>query len=329
MTHRGMEPVRFGVIGAASFVANAAVIPAIATTDTSEVVAACSLSGGTDSSLSDVEVDSYEAVVTDPDVEAVYIPLPNHLHLPWIIGCADAGKHVLCEKPLALNAEEARIAAEACEQAGVLLAEAWMTPFHRRWRSMMAQVSSGQLGSPTMVRTAFTFTINPENHDNYRLVQALGGGALLDVGIYCLGPAVHLWGANPTTVEVTDQTWNNGVDLTTEFRLAWDERRVAVGRCSFIEPEQQSIVIDCERGVIHSVNQAHTGGDRAVSFGWSGITTDRTEEQHTVEIPNNDPYRTMIERFCNAVRGQREWPRPIPRTIEMMELIDRIRGAHR
>ncbi|MFW2381285.1 MAG: Gfo/Idh/MocA family protein [Acidimicrobiales bacterium] len=324
-----MEPVRFGVIGAASFVANAAILPAIEKSDTTEVVAACSLSGAADPSLSAVEVDSYEAVVTHPDVEAVYIPLPNHLHLRWILACAGAGKHVLCEKPLALSADEARIAADACEQAGVLLAEAWMSPFHRRWRSMMAHVSSGQLGSPTMVSTAFTFTIDPENHDNYRFDSSMGGGALYDLGIYCLGPAVHLWGPNPTTVEVTDQTWKNGVDLTTEFRRKWDERRVAVGRCSFIEPEQQSIVIDCERGVVRTVDQAHTGGAMAVSFEWSGITTEGTQEQRTVEIPNNDPYQTMIERFCHAVRGQREWPRPIPRSIEMMELIDRIRMVHR
>lgn len=324
-----MEPVRFGVIGAASFVANAAVIPAISVVAASELVSACSLSSEPDPSWSTVSVDSYEDVLGDPDVEAVYIPLPNHLHQHWILECARAGKHVLCEKPLTLSSEEARVAAEACAKAGVLLAEAWMTPFHRRWRSMLAHVSSGQLGSPAKVNTAFTFTIDPQNYDNYRFGQKMGGGALYDVGIYCLGPAVHLWGPTPAAVEVTDQTLRQGIDLTTEFRLTWSADQVAVGRCSFIEPEEQSLVIECQQGVVRADTQAHTGGDDAASFRWSAISDDGTSQDHTVEIPNNDPYQTMVERFSQAIRGQREWPRPPERSIEMMQLMERIHEAGR
>ncbi|MBT8240168.1 MAG: Gfo/Idh/MocA family oxidoreductase [Acidimicrobiia bacterium] len=324
-----MKPVRFGVIGAGSFVANAAVIPAISRRDSSELVAGCSLGREPDPRWSAVAVDRYDSVLSHPDVEAVYIPLPNHLHLPWILACARAGKHVLCEKPLALTAAEARAAAQAYDEAGVLLAEAWMTPFHQRWRSMMAHVTSGQLGSATAVRTTFTFTIKHEDRDNYRFDPAMGGGALHDVGIYCLGPAVHLWGAQPATVEVTDQQHRNGIDLTTEFRLTWDKDHAAVGRCSFVEQEEQSIVVTCERGVIQSDIQAHTGGANATNFRWSGETAPGIEEERSVEIPNNDPYQAMVERFSQAVRGVREWPRPVGRSIEMMELMERIQEAGR
>jgi predicted dehydrogenase len=157
----------------------------------------------------------------------------------------------------------------------------------------------------------------------------MGGGALHDVGIYCLGPAVNLWGPHPETVEVTDQELRNGIDLTTEFRLTWHGNRVAEGRCSFIEPEKQSIVIDCERGVIHTDTQAHTGGANATSFRWSGETAQGADEERTVEIPNNDPYEAMVDRFASSVRGEREWPRPVGRSIEMMELIERIQEAGR
>jgi predicted dehydrogenase len=324
-----MKPVRFGVVGAGSFVANAAVIPALLASDRTELVAACSLRGESEPEWSDVAVDSYEMVLANPDVEAVYIPLPNHLHLEWILECARAGKHVLCEKPLTLSSEEARVAAQACAKAGVMLAEAWMTPFHRRWRSMMAHVSSGQLGSPTRVNAAFTFTVDPENYDNYRFGREMGGGALYDVGIYCLGPAVHLWGSDPVAVEVTDQVWRDGIDLTTEFRLTWGADQVAVGRCSFIEPEEQSLVIECQHGVVRADTQVHTGGDDATSFRWSAISEDGTNQDHTVEIPNNDPYQKMVERFSQAIRGQREWLRPPERSIEMMQLIERIQGAGR
>ncbi len=322
-----VKPVSFGVIGAGSFVANAAVVPALIASDRTELVSACSLGSEPDPAWSDIAVDSYEKVLADPGVEAIYIPLPNHLHLEWILRCASAGKHVLCEKPLTLNAAEARAAVDACKDSGVHLAEAWMTPFHRRWRAMVAHASSGQLGSPTGVTATFTFTIEPEHGDNYRFDAEMGGGALFDVGIYCLGPAVHLWGADPVAVEITDRECRNGVDLTTEFRLTWASGQVAVGRCSFTEPEEQSIVIDCERGTVRASTQAHTGGNNAQSFRWSGITPDGSREDRTVEIPNNDPYRAMVERFSDAVRGSREWPRPPERSVEMMGLIDRIRQA--
>ncbi len=324
-----VKPVGFGVIGAGSFVANAAVLPVLIASDRTEPVSACSLGSEPDPAWSDIAVDSYEKVLADPGVEAIYIPLPNHLHLEWIQRCAEAGKHVLCEKPLTLNAAEARTAVKACQGSGVLLAEAWMTPFHRRWRAMMAHASSGQLGSPTGVTSTFSFTIGPGDQDNYRFDSEMGGGALLDVGVYCLGPAVHLWGANPVAVEVTDRECRNGVDLTTEFRLTWAGGQVAVGRCSFSEPEEQSILIECERGVVGANVGTHTGGANAESFHWSRTAPEGTQEERTVEVPANDPYRAMVDRFADAVRGNREWPRPIERSVEMLGLVDRIREAGR
>lgn len=315
-----MDPLRFGVIGAASFVANAAVLPAIVASAKTNLTAAASVGGAVDPRFSDVEVATYEDVVDHPDVDAVYIPLPNHLHMEWIERCASAGKHVLCEKPMALSASDASRAATACRDAGVFLAEAWMTPFHKRWQLAMLHASGGQLGSPTNVDTKFTFTIEPGNETNYRFDPSMGGGAFNDVGIYCLGPAIKLWGPAAEVVEV-ESSGSDGIDLTTEFTVRWAEGQTATGRCSFVEDEQQSLDVTCERGSISVATQAHTGGDETPTFSWSSDDGD-----HTVPCRANDPYHTMIERFADAVSGERDWPRTMEETIAVTALMDRIRA---
>jgi D-xylose 1-dehydrogenase (NADP+, D-xylono-1,5-lactone-forming) len=136
------------------------------------------------------------------------------MHVEWVARAAAAGKHVLCEKPLALDADEARAMSEVCAAAGVLVAEAWMTPFDPRWRATFGLVDDGLIGDVTRIEARFTFTIGPEHADNFRWSPSLGGGALLDVGIYCLGGAVRLWGADPETIVSTRVMAPSGVDAT-------------------------------------------------------------------------------------------------------------------
>ncbi|HEX2851050.1 MAG TPA: Gfo/Idh/MocA family oxidoreductase, partial [Acidimicrobiales bacterium] len=129
----GTPPVRWGVLAATATIARHAVLPALAESPKCRLVAVASASqpaGGYEAFGAERVLASYDAVVEDPDVEAVYIPLPNSLHAEWAIRAARAGKHVLCEKPLATSAVEASAMAEACDEAGVLLMEAYMTPFH-------------------------------------------------------------------------------------------------------------------------------------------------------------------------------------------------------
>ncbi len=325
-----MKPVGFGVIGARSFIAEAAVLPALARAQGCELVAASSRSGELDPRWASTSVGSYDDVLEHPDVEAVYLPLPNHLHLEWIKRCAAAGKHVLCEKPLALNAAEAQLAADICDAAGVICAEAWMTPFHKRWQFMMLHASSGDLGPVQTVNTAFTFDLDVGDGTNYRLNPGMGGGAFYDVGIYCLGPAVKLWGAEPDTVEVIELNVVDSTDRTVTFNLGWNDGRNAYGTCSFERAEQQLIDITCEEGSIRASHTAHTGGDHNCEFSWERTTDtdDETEglEVNVVPIPNNDPYQTMLERFGAAIRSERAWPRPMKDVVAMTKLMDRIRA---
>lgn len=330
--------VGFGVIGANSFVANAAVLPAIVSTGNARLVATASRSGEVAEPWRSTAVDSYDAVLEHPDVEAVYIPLPNGMHLEWTEKAAAAGKNVLCEKPLAPDSVTARHMADACEQAGVLLAEAWMTPFHERYREILRRARSGEIGDIVAVDGSFRFTIGPEAADNYRWDPEQGGGALLDVGIYCLGAIVELFGSNPTTITARQQR-RGGVDASTAAVLEWPDGRRGTISCSFVDDEFQHLAIDGTAGRLAIDTEAFTGGE-----GDTAYVHDTHPPSHlaaapsplatpprvvTIESGGNDSYRSMIDSFARAIRGEVEWPRPVERSIEMLALIERIKEVAR
>ena len=199
------DPLRLGILGARSWIANQAVIPALVASTACELVAVAAASGPVPASVAHLDAGSYQAVLDRPDVDAVYLPLPNGLHRHWVEASAAAGKHVLCEKPLGVDAAGTVAMVAACDRAGVLLAEAWMTPFCARWSQVIASADSGRLGEVRDIRAEFTFVIGPGRETNYRWDPGQGGGALLDVGIYALGAAVSLWGAEPVAVHATSR----------------------------------------------------------------------------------------------------------------------------
>lgn len=319
-----MTSLGIGVIGARSMVAERALLPAIDRSEMTHLAAVCSLGGPPRGPVGDAVVTTgYQEVLDHPSVEAVYIPLPNHLHAEWTERAATAGKHVLCEKPLAPDGTSARRMIDACADAGVLLAEAWMTPFATRWQTALDLIESGRIGPLERIDAAFTFTIGPEHQRNYRWHPDQGGGALLDVGVYCLGPAIQLWGSTPDDLDVR-QRCVGGVDATTTIVARWGGERTLRARCSFVEAERQALSYTGPLGTIALVDEAHTGGRGAGAI-------DITNDAGTTRLvtPSNDPYQAMLEGFVAAIRGEREWPRPIRRSQEMLALFDRIRAAAR
>ncbi|MEP1123820.1 MAG: Gfo/Idh/MocA family oxidoreductase, partial [Ilumatobacter sp.] len=258
-TPNTVPPVGFGVIGANSFVANAAVLPAIDAAVNSRLVATASRSSHVPERWRSTDVGSYEAVIAHPEVEAVYIPLPNGMHREWTERAAAAGKHVLCEKPLASDVASATAMATACTAAGVLLAEAWMTPFHRRYREVVRRAIAGDIGDVVAVDGSFRFTIGPEADGNYRWDPHQGGGALLDVGIYCLGAIVEIFGDHPETIRGT-RVIRGGVDASTAAMLEYAGGRVGFIGCSFVDEPFQQLVIDGTLGTLAIATEAFTGG---------------------------------------------------------------------
>jgi predicted dehydrogenase len=316
-------PVRIGLLGARSWIADQAVIPAIDVATGCTLVAVAAAGGPVPAHLAHHDAGSYEGVLADPGVEAVYVPLANGLHRHWVERAAAAGKHVLCEKPLGVDAADAGAMVTACDAAGVLLAEAWMTPFGARWAEVVARAAAGDLGEVRHVRADFTFTLGPGQRDNYRWDPTQGGGALLDVGIYALGAAVALWGAEPVEVAATAVTSTTGVDATTSMWCDWGQGRTASALVSFELPECQRLELVGTTGRFVVSGPAFTGGAAAASYERHDVVGDI----ELVTAVADDPYLNMMEAFARAVRGTEPWRRPASESVALARLLDRVRAA--
>jgi predicted dehydrogenase len=192
------EPVKWGVLGVAK-IATEKVIPAMQRGAHSHIAAIASRDAGrAQEAAARLGIargyGSYEELLADPEIEAVYNPLPNELHVPWTEKALAAGKHVLCEKPVALNAEEAQRLIAAREASGKLVAEAFMVRFHPQWRRTREIVRSGAIGEVGAVQTLFTYRLlDPDNVRN----RPPGGGGLYDIGCYAIVTARYVFGAEP------------------------------------------------------------------------------------------------------------------------------------
>jgi predicted dehydrogenase len=315
--------VRLGLLGARSWIADQAVIPAIDGAAGCTLVAVAAAGGPVPAHLAHLDAGSYEGVLADPGVEAVYIPLANGLHRHWVERAAVAGKHVLCEKPLGVDAADAAAMVGACDAAGVLLAEAWMTPFGARWAEVVARAVAGDLGEVRHVRADFTFTLGPSQRASYRWDPTQGGGALLDVGIYALGAAVALWGAEPVEVAATAVPSATGVDATTSMWCDWGGGRTASALVSFELPERQRLELVGTTGRIVVGGPAFTGGAAATSYERHGPAGDI----EVVATVADDPYLNMLDVFARAVRGVEPWPRPASESLALARLLDRVRRS--
>jgi D-xylose 1-dehydrogenase (NADP+, D-xylono-1,5-lactone-forming) len=319
------DAVGIGVIGARSVVATRAVMPAIERSSNARLVAVAAAGGPVPAAWSDVAVATYDDVIEHPGVEAVYVPLHNDAHRSWVERIAAAGKHVLCEKPLASSASDAAAMVETAARAGVLLAEAWMTPFDPRWEHALEMARDGRIGPVCEVVGTFTFTMPASAATNYRWSAAHGGGALLDVGIYCLGPALELWGDDVESSTASALWASSGVDSTLAADVRWAGGQQARIRCSFVEAEVQRLEYLGDQGSIVLPSQAHTGG-----FGADLIEVRAPDGTTTrVRVAAADPYERMVDAFADAVRGRSEWPRRAERSVRLMHLLESLLEAAR
>ena len=261
----------------------------------------------------------YQALLDDPEVEAVYIPLPNALHLEWASRAIEAGKHVLCEKPLACSAIEAEQMASLAAARGVVLMEAYMTAFHPRSQRALELARDGTIGEVRSVRSVFTFP----NQDalNHRWRPEMGGGALLDVGVYCLEPILAL-GGEAVEVYGREELAPSAVDSTFEGGLELENDVTGTFLVSFDAPEAQLLEIVGTEGYL-SFERAFTAGpdDREIEV----VHRDRGNE--VIDAGGNDPYLAMVEHFAAVVRGEAVSLRPPSTSIRTLAVIDRLRAA--
>src|SRR5450432_3117874 len=196
--------IRWGVISTAN-IGRGAVIPAIKASRNGEVLAVASRDESRARAFAkelgiERSYGSYEALLADPDIDAIYNPLPNDGHAPWSIASAKAGKPTLCEKPIARTAAEAKTVVDTFRQANVLLAEAFMYRYHPQHATVKKLVEQGTIGTPNLITAAFTYSLSQEDTTNVRLNSEIGGGAILDVGCYCVNACRMLAGMEPQSV---------------------------------------------------------------------------------------------------------------------------------
>jgi predicted dehydrogenase len=309
------------VLGASSRVAQLAMLPALAASPKARLVAVASRAGSAPRSYGAARTyGAYEELLADPEVDAVYLPLPNGLHAEWAIRAAEAGKHVLCEKPLACSAEEARRMAAAFEPRDLLLAEAYMTPFHPRSIVLEDLLRSGQLGELRFAHTAFTGTLS--DPDNHRWRPELGGGVLLDLGIYCLAPLLVAAQRLPVEVVGSATVGPTGVDTSYSGWLDFGSGFRASIECSYEAPDQQLIqVTGTEASVL--VHRAFTPGEDDTTV----HVRRRNGSVEDVGWRGADPYRGLVDHISTVLQGG-DVPRwPVSRSIELLVLIDTLRAA--
>jgi predicted dehydrogenase len=199
-----LRKVKWGVLGVAK-IAVEKVIPAMQRGEVSEITAVASRDLGKAQAAADKlgiphAFGSYEDLLADPEIEAIYNPLPNELHVPWTLRALAAGKHVLCEKPIALDAEEARPLIDARDRSGKLVAEAFMVRHHPQWRRARELARDGSIGEARAIQTFFSYRLlDPANVRN----RPPGGGGLYDIGCYAILTARYIFAAEPTRVAAT------------------------------------------------------------------------------------------------------------------------------
>ncbi len=290
--------LRWGVISTAN-IGRAAVNPAIQASDNGELVAVASRIAAAAKAFAQASsiprwYGSYEALLVQEDIDAVYIPLPNSMHRKWTIRAAEHGKHVLCEKPLALTAKECAEMQEAADASGVKLMEAFMYRFHPRTAKVVELVRGGAIGEPHMIRSAFTFRLTKP--DNIRLQPELGGGALMDVGCYCVNVSRTVAGSEPLEVQALAEWGASGVDTQMAGTMRFADGLLAQFDCALTLERREFYEIAGTEGHLR-VPAAFLPGTGEAQIHQHRGRDDR--ETHTVE--GIDEYRLMVEHFAECV----------------------------
>ena len=322
-----IEPVSWGVLGVAN-IAVKKVIPAMQRSALSPVRAIASRAfDRAEQAAIELGIDyaygSYEALLADPEVEAVYIPLPNHLHLEWANAAAAAGKHVLCEKPLAMTSAEARQMTDASTSAGVLLMEAFMYRLHPLWSKAKDLVDSGAIGDLRSVQVAFSYF--NDDPGNIRNIPEVGGGALYDIGCYAVNAARFVFGSEPHGVKgFIRRDPDLGTDVVTSAILEFEDGQANFVCSTQMESDQRvdiygttgRIVVEIPFNIppdLPSRLLLISGGDPPVS---PGI------EVH--EVPPENPYAAQADAFSAAIRSGSPAPIPPADAVANLEVMERI-----
>src|SRR6266511_508105 len=289
-----VQPVRWGFLSTAGI--NRAVLAGVRQTDRASVVAVASREQQrADDYAREHGIErahgSYEALLDDPDVEVIYVSLPNSLHVEWSVRALEAGKHVLCEKPFDRGPREVERAFDAADQAGRLLMEAFMYRHHPQTKKLQEVVAAGAIGELRHLRSSFSFTL--DNPDDVRLAPELDGGSLMDVGCYCLSIS-RLLAGEPEQVFGLQRSGTTGVDLGFVGVLEFPDGVLGEFHCAFDLPDASGLEAIGSEGQVFVPEPF------------------RCEDPHLdlngkrIDVEDMDRYQLQAENFSAAIRGEAE-----------------------
>ncbi|WP_421382295.1 Gfo/Idh/MocA family protein [Bacillus salacetis] len=328
-----MSTVKWGILSTAN-IAKKALIPALQNSDNAEVAAIASISGKAEDTAKEFSIpkayQSYEDLLDDPEIQAVYIPLPNTMHKEWVTKAARKGKHVLCEKPAALTAEDVKEMAEVCRINNVLFMEAFMYQFHPQHRRVKELIEEGAIGEVRHMRSAFTFKLDFEkNSQNIRLNKDLGGGSIWDVGCYCIHSTRYILGDEPAEVYVKGTLHDQfGVDTKAAGILSFENGITASFECGFEQPMNDLYEVSGTKGTI-KVPFAYRpdrfpGAEVSIE-----IIDDKGEERS--ETFKGNPYEIQVSHFSDCIMSGKQpvySPEQTIRNIETIQACYQSLGAN-
>ena len=319
-----MDHVRWGILGAANFAlhhmgpaihaAKGATLAGLATSDPAKAA-------GFQAFAPDLKVfDSYDALLASSDIDAVYIPLPNHLHVDWSLKALAAGKHVLCEKPMTLKADEFDQLIAARDKSGLLAAEAYMIVHHPQFIRARELVQGGAIGNLRHVDAAFSYY--NDDTGNIRNQADKGGGGLRDIGVYIIGAARFVSGAEPEKVTHARIDYQNGVDTYAQFAADFPGFSYQGMVSTRLSPRQE-VTFHGDKGVLRL-----TCPFNANVFGLAALTVEKGDMVVTQERwPGVNHYVLQVENFGKSVQNGDDYPCPLEFSKGTQAMMDMVFAA--
>jgi predicted dehydrogenase len=321
-----IAPVRWGILGTAN-IAVKKVIPGMQGSALAQVVAIASRDIAKAKAAADrlgipQAYGSYEELIADPDIEAIYNPLPNHLHVPWSIRAAEQGKHVLCEKPIALTAREALQLLEVRDKTGVQIGEAFMVRTHPQWLKVKEIVGSGRIGELRLIAGHFSYFRRDPGDIRSRVEW--GGGALMDVGCYPITISRWLFGAEPTEViGLIDRDHDLRIDRLTSGMLRFELGQATFSCATQLVPYQIMQIFGTTGRIAVEIpfnappaDECRIFVDDGSDLAGGGI--------ESITFPRVDQYSVQADRFSEAIRGVGSVPVSLEDAMGNMAVIDAL-----
>ncbi|MGB3689974.1 MAG: Gfo/Idh/MocA family oxidoreductase [Jannaschia helgolandensis] len=319
------DPIRWGILGASNF-AQRDMAPAIHAARGNVLSALATRSPDKAAPFADLVPglrihDSYDALLADPQIDAVYVPLPHTMHIEWGLKALDAGKHVLVEKPVAMHADDIAPLIAARDRTGLIAAEAYMIVHHPQWHLVRELLADGVVGRLRHVEAVFTYD-NSGDPANIRNRAATGGGILPDIGVYTFGSTRWATGAEPDAITHADLDWEDGCDVLARVSARFPDFTAHWVNSMRLLPEQ-FVLFHGEAGLIRLTapyNAARFGEARVEWRGRDGVT-------HTRSWPGVDQYVLQVEAFAAAVRGEAAFPWTLEDARGTQKVIDMAYAA--